>query len=248
MSILAEFDLGQSILIGLILFLSTLVVRVSGFGGALTAMPLIIPIIGLPPAAPLMNLFGVTTFSTVVWQRWRDLRFQDVWRLVLMNVLFAPVGIWILSQVNESLLRLFFGGLCVIYASMRMFKVPAPTLRRPGWQWLYGAISGIFTGTFSLGGVAAVLYADTQPWEPERFRLNLFSFFFVTSYINIITRYLSGQITPQVIILWITSTPFLFIGLWVGEKIANRVDQARFSKLVLLLLIVLGGRLIYSGL
>ena len=44
--------------IGLILFLSTVVVRVAGFGGSLTSMPLLVPLIGLSAAAPVMTLFS----------------------------------------------------------------------------------------------------------------------------------------------------------------------------------------------
>ena len=244
--IIAQFDLGQSLTVGLILFSATVVVRVSGFGGSLVAIPLIAPIIGLSAAPPLMNLFGVTNFSTVIVQRWRDLTFKDVWRLSLMNVLITPFGIWTLNFVTEDFLRTTLGIVCIVYAGLRMFNVPAPKLARPFWQWVYGFISGIFTGTFGVGGVPAVLYADTQSWEAERFRLNLFTFFFITGYVNLISRFIAGQYTPTIVVLWLTTIPFLFAGLWVGERLSRIVKQEQFSYLVLFLLIVLGGRLIYS--
>ena len=116
----------------------------------------------------------------------------------------------------------------------------------PIWQSIYGIISGIFTGTLGVGGVPAVLYADTQAWEPERFRLNMFSFFFLTGYVNVTTRYFAGQYTGQIVTLWFFALPFMFLGLWVGEKISKRVNKQQFQYLVLLLLVLLGGRLIYS--
>lgn len=246
--LLTEYDLRRTLITGLILFGSTLVVRLAGFGGSLTAMPLLSPMLGLNVAAPLMNLFGVTNFSTLVIQKWRDVTFSDMWRLVVMNILFTPLGIWMLLWVDESVLRLILGVLCAGYALMRLANVPPPALKNPNWGWLYGFFSGVFTGAFSVGGVPAVLYADTQDWEPERFRLNMFSFFSVTSGINVVTRYFAAQLTLDLIFLWISVTPFLFAGLWVGEKLTHLVNKERFQKLVLLLLIILGGRLIYSAL
>lgn len=244
---LSQLDLGQLILIGLILFLSTFVVRVSGFGGSLVAVPLLAPIIGLAAAPPLMNLFGATNFTTVVIQKWRQLTFQDIWRLALMNVLITPLGIYTLNFVSESFLRIALGSVCIAYAGLRMLDVPFPELKRPVWQWIYGFVSGIFTGTFGVGGVPTVLYADTQPWDPERFRLNMFTFFCVTTYVNIVTRFLAGQYNWDIVIYWLASVPFLFFGLWVGEKASRWINPNQFKWIVLILLVVLGGRLIYSA-
>jgi uncharacterized membrane protein YfcA len=243
----AEYDLGRSLTVGLILFFSTTVVRVAGFGGSLTAMPLISPILGLGVASPLMNLFGVTNFTTLVIQKWREFTFTDMWRLAVMNILFTPVGIWTLSLVEESVLRFTLGVVCAGYSLMRLAKVPPPALKNPNWAWVYGFFSGVFTGAFSVGGVPAVLYADSQDWEPERFRTNMFSFFSITSGINMVTRYFAGQFTWEVVFLWLTALPFMFSGLWVGEKLTRFVDKQRFQKLVLLMLVVLGVRLIYSA-
>lgn len=244
---LAEYDLGRALIVGLILFVSTVVVRVAGFGGSLVAMPLISPIIGLNVAAPLMNLFGVTNFSTLVIQKWREVTFSDIWRLALMNALILPVGIWSLTWIAEPTLRLILGVLCVVYSLMRLAQLPPPALENRNWGWVYGFFAGLFSGAFSVGGVPAVLYADTQNWEPERFRTNMFSFFSITSITNVITRYFAGQITRDVVLLWLTAVPFLFFGLWVGEKLTHFIDKDRFQKLVLILLVVLGGRLIYSA-
>lgn len=246
-TVLAEFDGWRTLLTGLVLFGSTLIVRLSGFGGSLSAMPLLSPMLGLNVAAPLMNLFGVTNFSTLVIQKWHETTFSDMWRLIVTNIIFTPLGIWVLLWVEEPALRLILGGLCSGYALMRLANVPPPALKNRNWGWLYGFFSGVFSGAFSVGGVPAVLYSDTQNWEPERFRINMFSFFCVTSFVNIVTRYFAGQLTLEVIVLWISVIPFLFAGLWVGEKLTRLIDKERFQKLVLLLLIILGGRLIFSA-
>ena len=242
-----EYDLARSLTVGLILFVSTIVVRVAGFGGSLTSMPLLTPIIGLNVASPLMNLFGVTNFSTIVIQKWREVQFSDIWRLVITNIIFTPAGIWLLSLTDESFLRLVLGIVCAGYSAMRLLKLPPPTLENPNWGWVYGFFSGIFTGAFSVGGVPAVLYADTQSWEPERFRINMFSFFTVTGFVNLATRYFAGQITLYLILLWLTAIPFLIAGLWVGGRLIGYIDKNRFQQLVLIMLVVLGLRLIYSG-
>ncbi|MEM8860133.1 MAG: sulfite exporter TauE/SafE family protein [Chloroflexota bacterium] len=244
--IFSQFTNLELFAVAFILFFSTMIVRIAGFGGALVSMPIVVPILGLAAASPLMNLLGITTFSTVILQKWRELTFKDMWRVALGNIAFVPVGIWILGQVDELWLRLFFGVLCIGYVLIRLANVPPPVLKNPNWGWLYGMVSGIFTGTFSLGGTAAALYADSQRWEPEPFRLNMFSFLAVTAYVNAITRYFAGQFTLTVVLFWIFGSPCILLGIWAGERLAVYVNKEMFQKLVLGLLVVLGGRLIYG--
>lgn len=243
----AEYDVGRALIVGLVLFTSSLVVRVAGFGAAITAMPIISPMLGLNVAAPLMNLSGATNFTTLIIQKWKEFTFSDMWRVALMNVLFTPVGIWIVAWVDESILRLILGIVCAGYALVRLGNIPPPALHNRNWGWLYGIFSGVFTGAFSVGGIPAVLYAETQQWEPERFRINMFSFFALISGANLLTRYFAGQITLDVVLLWLTSIPFMFFGLWVGEWLTQFINKERFQKLVLVMLVILGGRLVYSA-
>ncbi|MGB0389359.1 MAG: sulfite exporter TauE/SafE family protein [Ardenticatenaceae bacterium] len=245
---LANFDYQQILSVGLILFCATVVVRLAGFGSSLVAMPLLTPLLGLPVASPLMNLFGVTNFSVVIFQRWKEVTLKDVWRLALMTVLVIPLGIYLIFVVPEAFLRVVLGMICLLYALYGLAKLPMPRLTNPNWAWVYGFWAGVFSGAFNVAGVFVVLYADTQDWEPERFRLNMFSFFLVVSILSLVSRYVAGQLTAQVMQIWLGTTPFLLLGLAVGSYLTRFVNKTRFRQLVLCLLIVLGTRLIYSAL
>ena len=122
---LTHFDYQQILSVGLILFSATVVVRLAGFGSSLVAMPLLTPLLGLSVASPLMNLFGVTNFSVVIFQRWKELTLKDVWRLALMTVLIIPLGISLVYVVPESFLRFVLGMICIVYALYGFTNLPA---------------------------------------------------------------------------------------------------------------------------
>ncbi len=243
-----NLDLELIFTIGGILFSATVVVRLAGFGGSLVAMPLIVPMLGLTFSASLMNLFGVASFSFVIFQRWRDLTFGDVWRIILAGMFLYPVGIWTAVFVPEALMRFVLGIICILFAIYGLAKLPFPLLQHPIWQWITGAFAGLFGGAFSVSGVPAILYSSTQDWEPERFRLNMFTFLLTMSMIGVVFRILAGQITRPVVSLWLTAVPFLYLGINVGEYLTRFVSRERFRQLVLVLLIILGGRMINSAL
>lgn len=243
-SIHAYMDWTTIFSIGSVLLAATIVVRIAGFGGSLVAMPLLVPLIGIHVAAPMMNLFGLVNFSIVLVQQWRLLTIQDIWRLMLLAVLTTPLGVYLLFIVPETALRIALGIICILYALYRLLDLPIPALTHPNWSWLFGAIAGLFGGAFNVSGVPVVIYASTQDWEPERFRLNMFTFFLIISSFALISRYVAGQLTAQVITYWVWTIPFLLLGLAIGHYLVRFVPRDRFQQLVLVLLIVLGGRLI----
>ena len=159
---LSTIDYQQLLTVGLILFSATVVVRLAGFGGSLIAMPMLVPLLGLPIASPMMNLFAVTNFSLVIFQRWQDLTLSDIWRLTLMAILMTPLGIYLIFVVPESFLRFVLGTICILYAVYGFSNLPSPRLSNPNWAWFYGFWAGLFGGAFNVSGVPAVLYADTQ--------------------------------------------------------------------------------------
>ena len=240
-------DIGLYLQIGMVLFCATVVVRVAGFGSSLVAMPLIVPLITVPIASPVMALFNVANFAVVISQYWRELTFKDIWRNIVGAILFIPLGIWILFLIPEDVLRFSLGAFVITYAIYRLLNLPFPKLKNPNWGWVAGMVAGITSGAFTLGGVPTVIYADTQDWEPDHFRLNMFTFFLITGIASTIIRFFAGQITWQVVAYWAFSLPFMVAGLYVGTRLAKRVNREQFRRLVLVLLIVLGGRLIGSA-
>jgi len=244
--IFENVELQIALLIGLTLLVATVVVRVSGFGSSVVAMPILVPLITLAGASPLVNLFGVTNHGLLIARRWRNLKIDDMWRNIVAAVITTPFGIWLTFVVAESTMRLILGTICILYALYNFSTLPQPKLVSPYWGWGFGLIAGVFSGAFNVGGVPTVIFADTQNWEPERFRLNMFTYFLITGALALVSRYIAGQITLRIIGYWLLAIPFLFLGLLLGRILANLVNRQRFRQLVLLLLIILGGRLIWG--
>lgn len=245
---LVALDVQQIFSVGLILFGATVVVRLAGFGGALVAMPLLVPMLTLPVSSAVMNLFGITNFGVVLLRNRQTVTFRDVWRMALTAVLFVPLGIYLIFVVPEWLMRLVLGTICMSYGIYSSLTVKELVVTNLNWQWLVGSLSGLFAGAFNVGGVVAVLYTDTQQWEPERFRLNMFSFFLTTAVFGLISRYVSNLLTAQVLIIWLGSVPFLLLGLAVGGYLSPFISRPRFRQLVRGMLVLLGARLIWSAL
>ncbi len=230
--------------IGFTIFFATTTLRMAGFGAALVAMPIFTPLLGIVTAAPLMTSFSFTNFSLTMMQFWRRLTLRDVWRLTLASLLFIPVGVLSINYISETILRFLLGLSCVVFAVYRLIKLPLPALKNPRWAYLFGCLSGLLGGAVNVNGVPVVIYAETQGWEIERYRINLFSFFFASSVVSVISRFAAGQFTRQIGLQWLQALPFLLAGNLIGNYLTRFVDRKRFGKLVLGLILVMGVRTI----
>ena len=236
----------EILLIGLIIFAGTFVNSVAGFGLALVAMPFLISLLGLKNAVPLMALIGLSVLFFLSIRFRRALSFGMVWRLLAASLVAIPFGVQILGQVPEIITLTFLGVVIVLYVLYRAFKLPMPALSNPNWAFLFGAIGGLLSGAYSTSGPPIVTYADARRWSPDEFRSNLSAYFFTNTIFTIIVHYFSGNLTGLVIQSWLLALPFMAAGLAAGYYMDRFINQDRFSKIVFILLFILGGRMAFS--
>ncbi len=236
----------QTLLVGLILFAGTFVNSVAGFGMALVAMPFLISLVGLRTAAPLMSLVGFSMLVLLLIRFRRTLNFGTVWRLVGASLVAIPIGVLVLGRAPETITLTLLGIVILLYVIYRAFKLPMPALSNPNWAFLFGAFGGLLSGAYSTSGPPIVTYADARRWSPDEFRSNLTAYFLINATFTATTHFFSGNMTRFIIQSWLLALPFIAAGLAAGYYMDRFIDRERFSKIVLALLFIIGGRMAFS--
>ena len=103
-------------------------------------------------------------------------------------------------------------------------------------------------GAYNTSGPPVVMYGDAQGWPPAEFKSNLQGFFFVTSLFVIAGHALSGNLTREVWISYLWVLPAIGLGILLGTLLDGRINPALFRKLVLVLLVVMGARMVIGAL
>ena len=86
-----------------ILFVSTLVRAVFGFGNALIAMPLLaMTAIGMKTATPLVALIASILALSILVKDWRIIDFKSTWRLLIGTLPGIPLGLLLLKGPHEN--------------------------------------------------------------------------------------------------------------------------------------------------
>jgi uncharacterized membrane protein YfcA len=231
----------------LIMFVAVLTQSVVGFGLALVSMPLLVGLVGVQAATPLVAVVGFVAELLLLIRFREALNLRAVSRLSLAAVFGVPVGVTVLRQVDTAVVTTFLGIVIVGYALYALADLHLPQLAQASWAWGFGFVAGILSGAYSTSGPPVVIYGNCRRWSPAEFKGNLQGFFLLMSVLTIVVHGASGNFTAVVWqgVFW--AVPGVVLGLLGGLWIDGRVNPQTFRKLVLLLLIILGLRLIFAA-
>ncbi len=238
----------MSLLIIPIFFVSALTYGLTGFGSALIAMPLLSPLIGVEVAAPLFALVAVVAEVVSFLRYRRHLEFQSVRRLIIGSLIAIPIGIALASRLPERWVLLALGVGVIGYSLYSLLRLPLPHINQPRLGYAFGFLGGLFSGAYNIGGPAIVIYGNLSRWNPGAFKSGLQSFFMLNSALVVTLHLLNQHVTPLVWEGVLLALPTMLLGTWLGWKLEARINPAQFQRLVLILLVLIGARLVLANL
>jgi uncharacterized membrane protein YfcA len=230
----------------LICFAAFFTFGMTGFGSALIAMPLLVPMLGVKVAAPLVALCGVSAEVVLIWRYRKQIQLGNVWRLALASGLAIPVGLLAARLLDQRLVMLALGMVVTFYGVYGLLNLPLPHLQHPNWAFPFGLLSGVLSGAYNTGGPPAVIYGTMSRWSSNEFKTNLQGMFLVNSSIVLASHTLSGNITGSVLTDYLIAMPGVLLGIWLGMRIEKHVPPLLFRRIVLVLLVLIGARLLLS--
>lgn len=234
-----------SLLIGGILFLSAFVQGLSGFGVALVSMALLPAIIGIRDSIALVALVAFVVDFGVLLRYWRSLQFGKVLPLILASLAGVPLGIFLLRRADEGLALAILGIILVGYALYALSGLRLPELKGYFWAYSAGFLGGLLGGAYNTPGPPIIVYASCKKWEPAVFKGNLQTFFIQNSIIVLFGHWVGGSFTPDILAMFWRAFPWLLAGLLTGLAMDRWINPELFRKIVLVLLVVMGLRLIF---
>jgi len=213
---------------------------VIGFGSALIAMGVLSTLLGLKTAAPLFALVGIVLELSLLLYYRHAFNFRAVWQLILGLLAGIPVGLAALNLLPEKVTLLVLGLVLIGYAIYTLFNFHLPELRHPAWAFALGLISGVLGGAYNTAGPPVIVYGNCRRWPPGEFKANLQGFFLIGSLSVAVGHAISGNFTPAVWQNFWISIPAAMLGIMSGTRFDRFINPARFRKIVLWGLIILG--------
>jgi len=227
-----------------ILFISTLVRAVFGFGNALIAMPLLaMTAIGMKTATPIVALIAVILALAILVKDWQVIDFKITWRLLIGTLPGIPLGLFLLKGPHENTGKIILALVITGFSLYSLFRPRLFALKHEWASYPFGFLAGILGGAYNFNGPPIVIYGTLRKWPPDCFRANLQGYFFPANLIIIAGHGLGGLWTPTVGWYFLLSLPAVLLSMWIGNRLNRMIPQGQFDRYIHIILIMVGALL-----
>lgn len=223
-----------------IIFVAAFVRSAFGFGDALIAMPLLAFFLGMQVATPLVGLCAITYSILILYKNLSKVKFKDVLVLIITSAIGIPIGIYLLKESYEDLLKLILGIFIVLFSLFNLFKPKLIHLKNDKLAFVVGFISGILGGAYNTNGPPVVIYSALRRWEPTTFRATMQGYFLPTGFMIALGHYISGLWTHTVIINYLIVIPIIIIGVILGAIVNKKIKKDQFNNYIFSILLAIG--------
>ncbi|EMS68990.1 sulfite exporter TauE/SafE family protein [Ruminiclostridium cellobioparum] len=230
------------LLVFVICFVGSVIQGSASFGFSLFVMSLLPMLMPLKSAAVLSALSACIIGIWVCMTIRKHLKLKLIILPVLSSLLIMPLGVYLLTVCNENLLKKVLG-LIIILLSIMFLKSPAQKLsirdsRINGIT--FGAVSGLLSGMFNIGGPPLVIYYLNTVKEKMEYKAALEFSFMIAGGVTVILHKAYGNIEPGVMKYAAVCIAAIISGTVLGMKVFVRLPQDILKKSVYILMAVLG--------
>jgi hypothetical protein len=224
---------------------------VFGLGMPLVGLPVMVLAIPYPVAVALFLVPNFTANGQQMFEGGRLAanlrRFAMLWVPMLAVI---PVSVKLLVSISAATSLLVLGTLCVIFAAAQMFPLAfqCPPGRERWMSPLVGVVAGALAGISGIYGPVLIVYLMALRLPKDDFVAALSMMYFLGSVVIAAMLAREAVVTLEVLAASAAGAAIIAAMMALGRVVRRRVDEARYRKLILVLLAVMGADMIRRSL
>jgi uncharacterized membrane protein YfcA len=224
----------------------------TGFGTALTGLPLWLQAVEPVLAAQLASACSITGHASTISTVWGAVSWRRLAPLAIAGLIGVPLGTLVLPLISLGTFKLWFGVLLVAYCTYMLFaasraQLPAgPPLAERRAAAVVGFAGGVLGGLAGLSGVLLTVWASLKRWPKDEKRLIFQAFNFTLLAAMLVASAVQGLVGARAIVAFVIATPGTLLGVWLGNRVYKRLDDVRFDLIVHAVLLISGLGLVWS--
>ena len=222
---------------------SGIVKGASGFGSSLVAIPLLSLLFVSNEPRTMMITANVVLNILLIYENRSYFHLSTIKKilpLTIAGVIFTGVGLYVSETISPQTVKYIIGVLIFFAIFNKLFTFNLHIKDSVLSRIIFGTFSGLGNGIASVDGPPVVLYLTSIDAKKQRFKSTLATHFLVMGIIAVFMLMGSGAYTKDILFNTIYLVIALIIGLLIGMFISSKLNEQRFEKVVLIILIGLG--------
>ena len=227
----------QYLIISIINLIAGFVQGISGFGSSIVVMMVLPTYYTVLQAAGISNAINIFLNGMMAY-RYKDyISMKKVLSPALLFLISSTLITYVAMDINEELIKKIFGVFLVILSIYFMFfsKNTKKELS-PIASYLCIIVAGICNGMFGIGGPLMVIYLLSQIDDMKEYLGTMQAFFCLINICVTSFRFASGILTFDHMGAILIGIPSVAIGLFLANKIVDKVDGDFIKKAIYIVL------------
>lgn len=223
---------------------------VLGIGLPLVSLSLLSFVLPLPVAAALLP---VPMIATNVWQSVTSgyllHALRRFWPLLIAMWIGTFAGAHWLADVDLRVLNGVVGAVVALFSVTVLWqpRLSMPPRAEPYAGLLAGGLGGLLGGISTLFGPPILIFLSALELEKNAFVGCVTTIYLVSSFAVMGAFLDTGVMGRAELVSSALATVPLFLGMLLGERLRGRLDETRFRRLLLLVLLFSGVRLLWRA-
>jgi len=223
---------------GVVVFAAYVLRGATGFGAGVVAIPLLALVMPLTVVIPVITTLGIVASLGQSVQEFRHVDWRALRGLALPSAVGLALGLWLFASLDQALLLKVFAAFIIVYGFWGLLP------RRPAWRVAPRALAVASGGSGGLvatlfGGMAGPFYAiylRALTLDKRRFRASMSSVLLCLGLVRAGGYGSLGFFDRRAIAALALFAPLMVLAMVLGDRWHARLDQARFERVVALLL------------
>ena len=226
-------------------FLGGFTSGIAGFAMGLVVSGVYLHFLTPIQTATLIVGYGFVTQGYGVWTLRHTVRWRSAVPFIVGGLIGVPAGTMLLTYIDPAYMRIGVGVLLVVYS---IYSLARPAIKvtheSVTGEVGIGFLNGMLAGLTGLVGIVVVIWCQLRNWPKDIQRAVFQPVMLATVLTSTASLIVAGAVTAETTKLYLLGLPCMLVGTWVGLKLYGKLDDAKFRKIVLLLLLVFGLSLI----
>lgn len=230
-------------------FLGGLSSGLTGFGFGLSSLPLWAFVLAPSLSSPLVLVCSLVGQVQTLPRIWHALDFRRLAPFVIAGVIGVPLGVWLLPRISPAAFRLGLGVMLVVVCGLLLvLRVEKRRESHRAGDTLVGFAGGVLGGITGLSGVLPTIWAELHGWGKDERRAIFQGFNFSILVFALASQGVAGILDARLLPLLVLAVPATIVGAFIGRRLYDRIDTRKFSRVILVLLMIAGAGLVYTTL
>lgn len=221
------------------IFTGFFVQTITGFAGALIALPFLLFVMPLPDAIGYLSIFYFISTPIHVYKEWNYIDKILLKQLALSSFFGLLIGIVVLAYGQPIILKKALGIFIILFV-LNSLKAKNEIQLISKMKYFFGFLGGFFSGVFSTGGPLYLVIVKNETSDVKTLRATMFGVLGLITLMRIPVLAFEGILTVNQLYNSLYVLPFFVLALVLGKKVYLKLNEI-FLKRIMLGLLFLSG-------